>query len=209
MITPPPQQGPGSVRPLLPFWHISCRGMEHSVTRDNALLERVRKLLAKAEAEGVTSAEAEALTAKAAELIARHGIDRALLAADRPRPTSPPARSWTCRTRGGGSRPTCCAASPPRCDARPYSPAAAGASACTSSTKGLTSSASTCSTPHGWLYRVGMVEQFEAAVVAKLQAAPTPCGRSTLAAVHHTGSMTALAAVPIEARSETGKNRAS
>ena len=34
----------------------------------SALLNRVRKLLAKAEAEGVTPPEAEALTAKAAEL---------------------------------------------------------------------------------------------------------------------------------------------
>jgi Protein of unknown function (DUF2786) len=42
------------------------------------MLERVRKLLAKAEAEGVTQAEAEALTAKAAELMARYGIDRAM-----------------------------------------------------------------------------------------------------------------------------------
>jgi Protein of unknown function (DUF2786) len=41
-------------------------------------------LLAKAEAQGVTLAEAEALTAKAAELMARYGIDRALLAAERP-----------------------------------------------------------------------------------------------------------------------------
>jgi hypothetical protein len=32
----------------------------------------------------VTPAEAEALTAKAAELMARYGIDRALLAADQP-----------------------------------------------------------------------------------------------------------------------------
>ena len=55
----------------------------------NALLERVRKLLAKAEAQGVTPAEAEALTAKAAELIARHGIDRALLAAARPETDQP------------------------------------------------------------------------------------------------------------------------
>jgi hypothetical protein len=54
------------------------------MSRHNALLERVRKLLAKAEAEGVTPAEAEALTAKAAELIARHGIDRALLASAQP-----------------------------------------------------------------------------------------------------------------------------
>jgi len=36
----------------------------------SALLDRVRKLLAKAEAEGVTPPEAEALTAKAAELMA-------------------------------------------------------------------------------------------------------------------------------------------
>ena len=52
------------------------------------LLARVRKLLAKAEDEGVTPAEAQALTAKAAELMAKYGIDRALLAAsaagDRP-----------------------------------------------------------------------------------------------------------------------------
>ena len=48
------------------------------------LLERVRKLLAKAEADGVTTAEAQALTAKAAELMAKYGIDRALLAARQP-----------------------------------------------------------------------------------------------------------------------------
>ena len=48
------------------------------------LLDRVRKLLAKAEAEGVTAEEAQALTAKAAELMAKYGIDRALLAAARP-----------------------------------------------------------------------------------------------------------------------------
>ena len=43
------------------------------------LLDRVRKLLAKAEDDAVTPHEAEALTAKAAELMARHGIDRARL----------------------------------------------------------------------------------------------------------------------------------
>jgi hypothetical protein len=48
------------------------------------LLDRVRKLLAKAEGEGVTQEEAQALTAKAAELMAKYGIDRALLAARRP-----------------------------------------------------------------------------------------------------------------------------
>ncbi|MGQ0576735.1 MAG: DUF2786 domain-containing protein [Pseudonocardia sp.] len=46
-----------------------------------SLLERVRKLLAQAEDAGVTAAEAEAFNAKAAELIARHGIDAAHLAA--------------------------------------------------------------------------------------------------------------------------------
>ena len=45
--------------------------------------ERIRKLLAKAERAG-TEAEAETYTAKAAELMARHGVDVALLAAARP-----------------------------------------------------------------------------------------------------------------------------
>lgn len=58
----------------------------------SALLARVRKLLAKAEADGVTAAEAEALTAKAAELMAKYGIDRALLAADRPETDRPADR---------------------------------------------------------------------------------------------------------------------
>jgi len=56
------------------------------------LLDRVRKLLAKAEAEGVTAAEAQALTAKAAELMAKYGIDRALLAARRPETDRPADR---------------------------------------------------------------------------------------------------------------------
>jgi Protein of unknown function (DUF2786) len=58
----------------------------------SALLDRVRKLLAKAEAEGVTPPEAEALTAKAAELMARYGIDRARLAATRPDTDRPGSR---------------------------------------------------------------------------------------------------------------------
>jgi hypothetical protein len=58
----------------------------------SALLDRVRKLLAKAEAEGVTPPEAEALTAKAAELMARYGIDRARLAATRPDTDRPASR---------------------------------------------------------------------------------------------------------------------
>jgi hypothetical protein len=56
------------------------------------LLDRVRKLLAKAEGEGVTPAEAQALTAKAAELMAKYGIDRALLAAARPETDAPASR---------------------------------------------------------------------------------------------------------------------
>ncbi len=56
------------------------------------LLDRVRKLLAKAEDEGVTPHEAEALTAKAAELMARYGIDRALLGALHPETDSPADR---------------------------------------------------------------------------------------------------------------------
>jgi hypothetical protein len=58
----------------------------------SALLDRVRKLLAKAEADGVTPPEAEALTAKAAELMARYGIDRARLAAARPDTDQPASR---------------------------------------------------------------------------------------------------------------------
>jgi len=56
------------------------------------LLDRVRKLLAKAEADGSTPAEAQALTAKAAELMAKYGIDRALLAARRPETDAPSSR---------------------------------------------------------------------------------------------------------------------
>jgi hypothetical protein len=48
------------------------------------MLEKVRKLLAKAEDPGCTPAEAVALNDKAAELIAKYGVDRALLAAGRP-----------------------------------------------------------------------------------------------------------------------------
>ena len=58
----------------------------------NDLLDRVRKLLAKAEDDGVTPHEAEALTAKAAELMARYGIDRALLGALHPETDSPADR---------------------------------------------------------------------------------------------------------------------
>ena len=68
--------------------------MSTPVTTEAAdrLLDRIRKLLAKAEAEGVTAAEAQALTAKAAELMAKYGIDRALLAATRPETDKPDNR---------------------------------------------------------------------------------------------------------------------
>src|SRR5260370_6875192 len=56
------------------------------------LVDRVRKLLTKAEDESVTPPEAQALTAKAAQLMAKYGIDRALLAADRPETDQPASR---------------------------------------------------------------------------------------------------------------------
>ncbi|KAB1940340.1 DUF2786 domain-containing protein [Micromonospora sp. ALFpr18c] len=49
-----------------------------------AMLSKVRKLLAQAEDPACTPAESAAFTAKAAELIARYGVDRALLAARDP-----------------------------------------------------------------------------------------------------------------------------
>jgi hypothetical protein len=64
-------------------------------TSNNDLLDRVRKLLAKAEDEGCSPAEAEALTAKAAELMARYGIDRALLGALHPESDKPADRVFT------------------------------------------------------------------------------------------------------------------
>jgi hypothetical protein len=51
---------------------------------NDPLLARVRKLLAKAEDPACTSSEAEAFTAKATELLAKYGVDQALLAAEDP-----------------------------------------------------------------------------------------------------------------------------
>jgi hypothetical protein len=51
---------------------------------NDSLLARVRKLLAKAEDPACTPAEAEAFTAKATQLIAKYGVDQALLAATDP-----------------------------------------------------------------------------------------------------------------------------
>jgi hypothetical protein len=50
----------------------------------DSMLAKIRALLAKAEAEGCTPPEAELLTAKAAELMAKYGIDRARLGALHP-----------------------------------------------------------------------------------------------------------------------------
>ena len=52
-------------------------------------LDRARKLLARAEDESVTPTEAVALTGKAAELMARYGIDRARLGAQCPATDQP------------------------------------------------------------------------------------------------------------------------
>jgi hypothetical protein len=54
------------------------------------MLTRIRALLAKAEGTGFPE-EAEALSAKAQELMARHSIDEALLAAEAPAPDAPGA----------------------------------------------------------------------------------------------------------------------
>lgn len=67
----------------------------HLTEAPERLLDRVRKLLAQAEDESVTPAEAQAFTAKAAELMAKYGIDRALLAAERPETDKPGDRIVT------------------------------------------------------------------------------------------------------------------
>jgi catechol 2,3-dioxygenase-like lactoylglutathione lyase family enzyme len=54
----------------------------------DALLSRVRKLLAMAEADGLPQEARETYNAKAAELIAQYGIDRALLEESGPEPVS-------------------------------------------------------------------------------------------------------------------------
>src|SRR5260370_6567661 len=67
-------------------------GHVHLTEAPERLVDRVRKLLAQAEEESVTPAEAQAFTGKAAELMAKYGIDRALLAADRPETDQPADR---------------------------------------------------------------------------------------------------------------------
>lgn len=66
----------------------SRRGRENRP--ESRALVRIRALLAKAEATGYPE-EAEALSAKAQELMARHSVDEALLAAHAPSPDTPGA----------------------------------------------------------------------------------------------------------------------
>ena len=61
-----------------------------AVRPESRMLTRIRALLAKAEATGYPE-EAEALSAKAQELMARHSVDEALLAAGAPAPDAPGA----------------------------------------------------------------------------------------------------------------------
>ncbi len=63
-----------------------------TIEAPDRLLDRIRKLLSKAESQGVTPEEAQALTAKAAELMGKYGIDRALLAARQPDTDRPDSR---------------------------------------------------------------------------------------------------------------------
>jgi len=65
------------------------------MTSDSTMLDRIRKLLVQAEDDSVTDAEAEAFTAKAAELMARYGIDRAMLAAAQPETDQPASKIIT------------------------------------------------------------------------------------------------------------------
>ncbi|CAL9499148.1 hypothetical protein SUDANB145_03380 [Streptomyces sp. enrichment culture] len=80
--TPPPGGHPGG-HPGGPEGHSGARPASRA-------LARIRALLAKAEATGYPE-EAEALSAKAQELMARHSIDEALLAARAPAPDTPGA----------------------------------------------------------------------------------------------------------------------
>lgn len=55
---------------------------EEPVLETDPMLQKIRKLLAKAENDATTPEEAELYTAKAAQLVAEYGIDQALLATD-------------------------------------------------------------------------------------------------------------------------------
>ncbi len=88
MLCPPP----GTTRRDPPP-HATPPGANPPTDRgaDPRTLDKVRALLAKAESTGFAE-EAEALTAKAQQLMARHSIDEALLAAGAVNPAEPAAR---------------------------------------------------------------------------------------------------------------------
>jgi hypothetical protein len=60
---------------------------------EDRMLGRIRKLLAMAEADGLTEAARDSYNAKAAELIAQYGIDQVLLAAHAPMSAAPVDRT--------------------------------------------------------------------------------------------------------------------
>jgi Protein of unknown function (DUF2786) len=69
--------------------------------------EKVRKLLAKAEDPGCTAEKAEALNDEAAELIAKYGVDLALLAAASPETDRSGTASWPSTRRTHWTRRVC------------------------------------------------------------------------------------------------------
>jgi hypothetical protein len=69
--------------------------MTDNTTASEQQLTRIRALLAKAENPAATPAEAEAYTAKAVELMAKYGVDRALLAESDPTSDVPDDRIIT------------------------------------------------------------------------------------------------------------------
>ncbi|CAL9466793.1 DUF2786 domain-containing protein [Streptomyces sp. enrichment culture] len=87
---PPAGSGPsrgGASRGRASRGH-SSRGDAEGTAPESRMLTRIRALLAKAEATGFPE-EAEALSAKAQELMARHSVDEALLAAGAPTAEAP------------------------------------------------------------------------------------------------------------------------
>lgn len=68
------------------------------------MLAKVRALLAKAENPAATEAEAMAYTAKATELMAKYGIEQALLADSRPTADVPGSRIFTVQNPWAGER---------------------------------------------------------------------------------------------------------
>lgn len=73
-------------------------------TIPESLLSKVRALLAKAEDPAATEAEAEAFTAKATELMAKYGIEQAILADHNPDAGKPADRMITVSNPWGGEK---------------------------------------------------------------------------------------------------------